>query len=225
MSVSSDPIGTPVNQTLVRLVARLCPPLLKPAVPPCLCGADTNSRESDAVGGLGRRVGGRSWFDTLEPGRGAVDTHGLAGKAIKQMRLDNRDILTRHQHHSFQRHRHHSWQACSTKKMNIRKIEKSTQPSTYPEATHDIINVLAVPGSVRANTGTEAELFVGDEGSPLVVLQTSAEGVSKYQATNWAPNTLNASPRKRRIIDVLGLPLPKIHTSVTALEDRDEETE
>jgi len=86
MSVSSDPIGTPVNQTLVRLVARLCPPLLKPIVPPCLCGADTNSRESNAVGRFGRRVSGRSGVDTLEPGRGTVDTHGLAGKAIKRMR-------------------------------------------------------------------------------------------------------------------------------------------
>jgi len=69
--------------------------------------------------------------------------------------------------------------------MDIRKIEKSTQPSTYPEATHDIINVLAVPGSVGANTGTETELFVGDEGSPFVVLESIAKCVTVDETTNW----------------------------------------
>ena len=94
-----------------------------------------------------------------------------------------------------------------------------------PVATHDVVDVVAKLLRAGTDAGADAEFVVGDEGSPLVVLQTSAEGVSEYQATNWAPNTLNASPRKRRIIDVLGLPLPTIHTSVTALEDRDGETE
>jgi hypothetical protein len=56
--------------------------------------------------------------------------------------------------------------------------------STYPVAPHDVVDVVAVYGSVGANARTEAELIVRDEAGPFVVLDTAAKGVAVHEASN-----------------------------------------
>jgi len=54
-----------------------------------------------------------------------------------------------------------------------------------PVAPHDIVDVVAVHCSVRTNARTEAELIVGYEARPFVVLCASAERVAINQTANW----------------------------------------
>jgi hypothetical protein len=58
------------------------------------------------------------------------------------------------------------------------------EKDTHPPATHDVVDVIAKLLRAGTNAGAEAEFLLGDEGSPLVVLQTSAKGISEHQATN-----------------------------------------
>jgi len=53
-----------------------------------------------------------------------------------------------------------------------------------PVATQQVVNVVAVLSSVRANASTEAEFGVRNEGGPFVVLKVGAESVSVDQTTN-----------------------------------------
>lgn len=53
-----------------------------------------------------------------------------------------------------------------------------------PEATHEVVDVLAVPGGVGAGTSPEAELVVRYETCPLVVLQIVAKTIAENETTN-----------------------------------------
>jgi len=61
-----------------------------------------------------------------------------------------------------------------------------------PEATHDVVNVLAVPGSVGADASAETELGVRDEARPFVVLQGVPESVAKDEAANRVAVTVGS---------------------------------
>jgi len=53
-----------------------------------------------------------------------------------------------------------------------------------PVAAQQIVDMIAVFGSIRANASTEAEFGIGDERGPFVVLKVGAECVSVHQTTN-----------------------------------------
>jgi len=53
-----------------------------------------------------------------------------------------------------------------------------------PVAAQQVIDVIAVLGGIGTNASTEAELGVGDEGSPFMILEISTEGISVDQSTN-----------------------------------------
>jgi len=53
-----------------------------------------------------------------------------------------------------------------------------------PVAAHLVVDVVAELGSITTDAGTNAELRVGDELGPLVVLHTRAEGVSVNETTS-----------------------------------------
>ena len=54
-----------------------------------------------------------------------------------------------------------------------------------PVAAHLVVDVLAVLGGVGPDAGAEAELVLGDERGPLVVLYGIAEGVAEDEAADW----------------------------------------
>jgi hypothetical protein len=54
-----------------------------------------------------------------------------------------------------------------------------------PVATHLVVDVLAVLARIRAGARPEAELGVGDERRPLVVLQVSTKRVAKDEAADY----------------------------------------
>jgi hypothetical protein len=66
------------------------------------------------------------------------------------------------------------------------------ESGTHPEAAHDIVDVLAVARSVGPHARAEAELGVGDEARPLVVLQRRAEAVPEDQAADCTVSSVTA---------------------------------
>jgi hypothetical protein len=54
-----------------------------------------------------------------------------------------------------------------------------------PIATHNIIDVLAVPGSIGTSAGTNTEFFVAHEGGPLMILKIVAKGATIEKCTDW----------------------------------------
>jgi len=58
-------------------------------------GSWSNTVGGVAVGGGWGWVGSRSWVDTLVPGRGTVDTHGLSNIAVARLE-DTRVVISRH---------------------------------------------------------------------------------------------------------------------------------
>jgi len=61
-----------------------------------------------------------------------------------------------------------------------------------PKAALEIIDVVAVYGSITSYAGAEAEFVVGDKTRPLVVLRASPKSVSVHQPTNWISTTIGA---------------------------------
>ena len=68
--------------------------------------------------------------------------------------------------------------------VNIKKIGSAGIREPYPEATHDIVDVVAKARGTSPNAGTETEFVVGDEAGPFMVLETLAEGVAIDETTN-----------------------------------------
>lgn len=63
---------------------------------------------------------------------------------------------------------------------------------THPEATHHIVDVLTIPGSVGAYACTEAEFGVGNERCPFMILPSCTERVAEDQATDRVAITVSA---------------------------------
>ena len=112
---------------------------------------------------------------------------------------------TRRWHRSSRKHQHRSWRACSRGGLDSDNPERI---STYPEASHDVVDVVAVYGGTRANACTEAKLVVRDEASPFVVLDAPAKGVAINEASDYNP-TINDSTIIQFNTGLLpGFPLP-----------------
>jgi hypothetical protein len=62
-----------------------------------------------------------------------------------------------------------------------------------PVATHLVVDVVAVLGSITANASTDAEFSVRDERCPLVVLNTRAEGVTVEKSTSRVATTVSTT--------------------------------
>jgi len=101
-------------------------------------------------------VCGRGRTDTLEPGRGAIDTHGEI--VVAETGLEGACIVVgRH----------------------------------IPEATHNVVDVLAILSSVGTCACAEAEFSVGDERSPFVVLEAGAKCIPVDETTNRVTVTVS----------------------------------
>jgi hypothetical protein len=62
--------------------------------------------------------------------------------------------------------------------------EESRTHTHVPVAAQQIVDVLAVPRCVWPGAGPEAELGIGDEGGPLVVLLVRAERVAEHETAD-----------------------------------------
>lgn len=119
-------------------------------------------------------MGFRSRLFTLVPSRSSsVHAHGLA--AVTFAVLEHILVVVR---------RH-------VLEYTISMLTKQTVYCTYPIATHHIVDVLTQFTSLVSSASTEAELFLRDEGSPLVILQSFAERISVHKSADWVTGTLS----------------------------------
>lgn len=70
-----------------------------------------------------------------------------------------------------------------TKTVSRRKYDGEGR-ITDPEASHNVVNVLAIPRGVWTYTGAEAKLARRNKQGPLVVLESLAERVPKDEASD-----------------------------------------